>query len=52
MIHSIGPKTHVLGCSVIFCYCTKVDAKLAELALFTPKFSKQSGVEIFHNENT
>jgi hypothetical protein len=51
-MHFIGPKTHVLGCFVTFCYCTKVDAKLAELALFTPKFANQSGAEIFRNENT
>jgi hypothetical protein len=25
-IHTIGPKTHVLGCFGPFCYCTKVDA--------------------------
>jgi hypothetical protein len=30
-IHSIGPKTHVLGRFGLFHYCTKVDAKLAEL---------------------
>jgi hypothetical protein len=29
-IHSIGPKTHVLGHFVPFHYCTKVDAKTDE----------------------
>jgi hypothetical protein len=31
MIHSFGPKTHVLGRFRPFRYCTKLDAKLAEL---------------------
>jgi hypothetical protein len=30
-----------------FLYCTKVDAKLAELAPLTPKFGKQTVVLIF-----
>jgi hypothetical protein len=46
-IHSIGPKTHVLGRLGPFRYCTKVDAKLAELAPLTPKFGKQTIVLIF-----
>jgi hypothetical protein len=33
-----------------FHYCTKVDAKLAELAPLTHKFAKQSSVGTFHNE--
>jgi hypothetical protein len=39
-IHSIGPKTHVLGRFGPFRYCTKVDAKLAELVPLTHKFAK------------
>jgi hypothetical protein len=39
-INSIGPKTHVLGRFGAFPYCTKVDAKLAELAPLSPKFAK------------
>jgi hypothetical protein len=33
-----------------FCYCTKLDAKLAELAQLTPKFAKRSCVGTFRNE--
>jgi hypothetical protein len=51
-IHSIGPKTKVLGCFGPFRYCTKVDAKLAELAPLTHKFVKRSCVRTFHNERT
>jgi hypothetical protein len=51
-IHSIGPKTHVLGCFGPFRYCTKVDAKLAELLPLSHKFSKQSCVGIFRNKRT
>jgi hypothetical protein len=51
-IHSIGPKTHVLGRVGPFLYCTKVDAKLAELAPLTHKFAKQTVVLIFRNERT
>jgi hypothetical protein len=40
LIHSIGPKTHVLGRFGLFRYCPKVDAKLAELAPLTQKFAK------------
>jgi hypothetical protein len=40
LIHSIGPKTHVLGRFGPFRYCTKVDAKLAELVPLTHKFVK------------
>jgi hypothetical protein len=50
MIHSIGTRTHVLGCFELFRYCSKVDAKLAELVPLMYKFAKQSGVRIFHNE--
>jgi hypothetical protein len=39
-IHSIGAKTHILGRFGPFCYCTKLDAKLAELAPLTHKFAK------------
>jgi hypothetical protein len=35
-----------------FRYCTKVDAKLAELMTLSHKFAKQSRVRIFHNEHT
>jgi hypothetical protein len=35
-----------------FGYCTKVDAKLAELVPLTHKFAKQSRVRIFRNERT
>jgi hypothetical protein len=52
VIHSIGPKTYVLGRSGPFRYYMKVDAKLAELELLTHKFAKRSGVKIFHNERT
>jgi hypothetical protein len=51
-IHSIGPKTHVLGCFGPFRYCTKVDAKLAEQLILTHKFSKRSCVVSFRNERT
>jgi hypothetical protein len=40
-IHSIGPKkTHVFAHFGPFRYCTKIDAKLAELAPLTPKIAK------------
>jgi hypothetical protein len=51
-IHSIGPKTHVFEHFGPFCYCTKVDAKLAELVPLSRKFAKQSRVGIFRNERT
>jgi hypothetical protein len=51
-IHSIRPKTHVLGCFEQFRYCTKVDAKLAELVPLTHKFAKQRYVGKFRNECT
>jgi hypothetical protein len=35
-----------------FRYCTKVDAKLAELVPLSHKFAKQSRVGIFRNERT
>jgi hypothetical protein len=40
VIHSIGPKTHVLGRFGPFRYRTKVDEKLAELVPLTHKFAK------------
>jgi hypothetical protein len=52
LIHSIGPKTHVLGRFGPFRYFTKLDAKLAELAPLTRKFAKQSFFGSFHNERT
>jgi hypothetical protein len=51
-IHSIGPKTHVLGRFGPFRYRTKVDGKLAEQAPLTPKFAKRSCVRIFRYERT
>jgi hypothetical protein len=51
-IHSIGPKTHVLGFFGTFRYCKKVNAKLAELVPLMHKFAKQSRVGIFRNERT
>jgi hypothetical protein len=48
----MGPKTHVLGRFGPFHYCTKVDAKLAELVPLAYKFAKQSRVGIFRNERT
>jgi hypothetical protein len=51
-IYSIGPKTHVLERFRLFRYCTKVDAKLAELVPLTHKFAKEGRVRIFHNERT
>jgi hypothetical protein len=51
-IHSIGPKTHVLGHFATFRYCTKVGAKRAEMMPLTHKFSKQSCVRIFRNKST
>jgi hypothetical protein len=50
LIHSVGPKTHVLGRSEPFSYYTNVDAKLVEMAPLTHKFAKRSCVEIFRNE--
>jgi hypothetical protein len=49
---SIRPKTHILGFFGLFHYCTKVNAKLDELALLTHKFAKCSCVEIFPKERT
>jgi hypothetical protein len=51
-IHSIEPKTHVLGHFRPFCYCTKVDAKLAELVPLTHKVAKQSRFNILCIERT
>jgi hypothetical protein len=50
MIHSFGPNTHVLGHFRPFRYCTKLDAKLAELVPLSHKFAKQSRVGIFRHE--
>jgi hypothetical protein len=52
VIHSIRPKTHVLGRFGPFRYSTKADEKLAELAPLTPKFDKQTFILIFRNEHT
>jgi hypothetical protein len=52
LIHSIGPKTHVLARFVPFRYCTNVDAKLAEMAPLTHNFAKGSCVGIFGNDRT
>jgi hypothetical protein len=41
-----------LGCFGPFRYCTKADAKLAELVALTQKFAKQSRVGIFRSERT
>jgi hypothetical protein len=51
-IHSIGPKTHVLGRFGPFRYSTKFDAKLAEQVPLMHKFAKESRVRIFRNERT
>jgi hypothetical protein len=51
-IYSIGHKTHVLGRFGPFRYCTKADAKLAELVALTQKFAKQSCNVNFHHEHT
>jgi hypothetical protein len=50
-IHSIGPKTHVLGRFGPFRYSTKFNAKLAELVPLTHKFAKQSRIGIFFATN-
>jgi hypothetical protein len=47
LIHSIVPKTHVLGRFGPFRYCPKVDAKLAELAPLTQKFVNKVPLELF-----
>jgi hypothetical protein len=52
LMHSIGPRTQVLRHSGPFCYCMKVDVKLAELAPLTRKFSKRSCVGPFRNQRT
>jgi hypothetical protein len=51
-IHSIGPKTHILGRFRLCRYCTKVDAKLNEQVPLTHRFTKRSCVEIFRNERS
>jgi hypothetical protein len=40
LINSIGTKTHILVHFGPFLYCTKVDAKLAELVPLTHKFAQ------------
>jgi hypothetical protein len=50
LIHSVGPKTHVLGHSGPFRYNMNVDAKLAELVPLMQKFAEQSCAEICRNE--
>jgi hypothetical protein len=52
LVHSIGPKTHVLGRFGPFRYYMKVVVKLAELVPLSHKFAKQSRIGIFHNEPT
>jgi hypothetical protein len=52
VIQSVRPKTHILECFGPFRYCTKVDAKLAELVPLTHKFAQKSQVRIFRNERT
>jgi hypothetical protein len=52
VIHSIGPKTHVLVRFGPFRYSTKVHEKLAELVPVTPKFGIQTVVLIFRNKRT
>jgi hypothetical protein len=51
-IHSIGPKTHVLGRFGPFRCSMKFDAKLAKEVPLTHKFAKESRVRIFRNEWT
>jgi hypothetical protein len=50
--HSIEPKTQVSVRFGPFLYCTKFDAKLAELVPLTHKFAKGSCFKIFRNERT
>jgi hypothetical protein len=40
LIHSIEPKTHILGRFEPFRYCPKVDAKLAKQVPLTHTFTK------------
>jgi hypothetical protein len=51
-IHFIGSKNLYFGPFRPFRYCTKVDAKLAELAPLTYKFAKHTRVGFFRNERT
>jgi hypothetical protein len=51
-IHSIRPKTHVLGCFGPFRYCTKMAAKLADHVPLTHKFTKRNCFKIFWNKRT
>jgi hypothetical protein len=46
----LDPKLKFWGRFGPFRYCTKVDAKLAELEPLTHKFDKQSSVGTFRNE--
>jgi hypothetical protein len=52
LIHSIGPKTHVLGHFGPFRSSMKFDAKLAEQVPLMHKFAKESRVRIFRNDCT
>jgi hypothetical protein len=52
LIHSIEPKTHVLGRFGPFHYCTKVDTKLTKQVRLAHKFAKQTRVRIFRKERT
>jgi hypothetical protein len=45
-------QTHVLGHFGPFRYCTKVDAKLAELVPLSHKLNKRGRARIFRNERT
>jgi hypothetical protein len=47
LIHSVGSKTPILGRSGLFPYCTKVDAKLAEMAPLVHKFAKEVASKFF-----
>jgi hypothetical protein len=51
-IHSIGPKTHVLGCFALFCCCTKVGAKQAELVQLTTSLLNEVASKIFATNTT
>jgi hypothetical protein len=41
LICSIGPNTHVVGRFGLFCYCIKVDPKLAEQVPLTHTFANE-----------
>jgi hypothetical protein len=50
LIHSIGPKTHVLGVFRTISLLPEIRCKTAELVPLTHKFAKRSCIEIFCNE--